>query len=46
VEKKQELFDLVDKLKLKSQLVKTPQKLDVNYTIYGQMLLEMNVNMV
>jgi hypothetical protein len=36
----------MDKFKLNQNLVKSPQKLDLNYTIYGQMSLEINVNLM
>jgi hypothetical protein len=36
----------MDKFQLNHNLVNAPQKLDLNYTIYGQMSLEMNENLV
>ncbi len=34
----------MDKFKLNQNLVKSPQKLELNYTIYGPMSLEMHSN--
>ncbi len=43
---KYKLLNFMDRFQLNHNLMKTPQKLDFNYIIYGQISPEMNTNLV